>query len=401
MLLNLTEMIYLKNIAAALCCLSLSSNLYAQDFSKLYKKCLPAVVKLTVTSASNPGAEGTGFFVNEKTIVTCYHVIDDATSLKIESANGDQYTIDSILMSNQKADLVKFTIKEKSKSWLKLNADPPIVGEVVFTIGNPIDYDFSITSGIISGIRSNKSFTIIQTNASCSSGNSGGPLMNAKGEVIGVMSYVKFIGQNLNFAVSSNELLNLVNDKKITRIEPELQSINKEKLDSIIHLAEFQYSQKEYEKALLTITPVIKFVDSVDAVKITSLIGDCHFFRGEYLKAMSYYERLHKLIYAAKLHNDVYLLAETYQKLAICYFTNGDMKTAMDLVEQVISICKSGIQNDPAKSDVYSLLIQQAYVLNATHNFAVNNKEKGCLSWRLAKEYGYEKDEFQFDDLCK
>ena len=165
-------------------------------------------------------SQGTGFFIDEKTIVTCYHVAENVNTIQIETSVGKILTVDSVIAANHNTDLIKFTVKEKNKSWLKLSDKLPEVGESVFIIGNPDDLDFSISSGIVAGIRIKNAVQVIQNTAPCSHGNSGGPVLDKEGKVIGVMSYVKFDGQNLNFAATSLNVINMKNDHSIKHLTP-------------------------------------------------------------------------------------------------------------------------------------------------------------------------------------
>jgi hypothetical protein len=115
-------------------------------------------------------------------------------------------------------DLIKFTISNPNNyifPFLNLSQNKPKEGESVFVIGNPKGLDFSVSNGIVSSLRNDQDLgQLIQTTAPISSGNSGSPLINMKGEVVGVISFTLIEGQNLNFAVGVSNLFLLeeVND---------------------------------------------------------------------------------------------------------------------------------------------------------------------------------------------
>jgi V8-like Glu-specific endopeptidase len=374
-----------------------------QNFSRLYKKCLPAVVKISTINFDGTATKGTGFFIDEKTIVTCYHIADNVNTMQIESSNGQKFTVDSIIASNRKTDLIKFTVKEKNKTWFKLSDKLPKVGESVFIIGNPGDYDFSISSGIVSSLRRKNSVQVIQNTAPCSPGNSGSPVLNKKGKVIGVMSYVMFVGQNLNFAATSLNVINMQNDSSIKQLTPVAAMISRREMDSIVDLAKLLFSKKDYKNALNTILPVTKFADTTQSLEFTELIANCHLFNEDYSKAAQYYELLITKLNKIKSHTpeDVLIYAQTLNKTAICYFVLGDVVGAIDVIKKTEEVCKSGLKNDTANKLIYTLLIQQVYAADATYNYSLNNIFEACLSWKIAKQYGYKKDDYGFDTLCK
>jgi hypothetical protein len=103
-------------------------------------------------------------------------------------------------------DIIKFSIENEANKvfpFLKLCQSQPMEAEDVFVIGNPKELEYSVSNGIISSIRNVDNLgKIIQTTTPISAGNSGSPLMNMKGEVLGVISFTLLEGQNLNFAIS-------------------------------------------------------------------------------------------------------------------------------------------------------------------------------------------------------
>jgi serine protease Do len=124
-------------------------------------------------------------------------------------------------------DVALLKIEDNKKySFLKLaDSDNLNLGERVFAVGNPLGLSFSITEGIVSGIErdpkdENKPF-YIQTDAALNPGNSGGPLVNLDGLVIGVNNF-RMKGENIGFALESNYVLkaiqNILSEAKIKPI---------------------------------------------------------------------------------------------------------------------------------------------------------------------------------------
>lgn len=417
----------MKKFTSVLSLIFLTTTLIAQNIPRLYKKCLPAIVKISILQYDGTASEGTGFFIDEKTITTCYHIADNVKTIQIETSDGRKFTADSVIASNRATDLIKFTVKERNKVWLKLSDKLPEIGESVFIIGNPDDYDFSISNGIVSGLRMRNSMQVIQNTAPSSSGNSGSPLLNNKGKVIGVMSYVKFIGQNLNFAATSLNVINMKDDNTIQHLSPLPEVMTNWEVDSIIHLAKSYIKTKNYSNAISTILPVAKFADTTQAIEYTKIISDCHFFLQDYPKAVRYYEALINSLFNIKKHDpdDVFTYADALHKVSMCYFILGDRGGAIECVTRAAEICRFALETDldtlpndidtslrekmyslkkqldETRKEMFTLLIQQVYVSDATYKFSENKTFEACLSWKIAKQYGYKKDDFGYDKICK
>lgn len=146
-------------------------------------------------------------------IVTNYHVIENATSVTVTLDNDKEYEA-RIVGSDSSSDLAVLKIDASGLPAATLgDSDQLQVGELVVAIGNPLGYENSVTDGIVSGLNRQltnytDAMTLIQTNASINSGNSGGALVNSKGEVVGINS-AKLVDSNaegMGFALSINEV---------------------------------------------------------------------------------------------------------------------------------------------------------------------------------------------------
>ena len=183
--------------------------------SQLVIQSKPAIFSITCYDKSDiPFSYGTGFFIDsEGTGLTNYHVLEGASYAVIKTLDGNHYKIDQIISQNKKIDLIKFKVKKTSKifPYLKLCPTSPIEAEEVLVIGNPKELEYSVSNGIISSLRNDEEMgKVIQITAPISSGSSGSPLLNLKGEVLGVVSFTMKEGQNLNFAISVKNLGNLI-----------------------------------------------------------------------------------------------------------------------------------------------------------------------------------------------
>ena len=177
---------------------------------------LNATVRLAVGNREVQTTIGSGFFIDIGYVATNYHVIKGQKQLYAKSV-GDQrrYTIEEIVAIDEKHDLAILRISGPNPPILDLeNSNEIEIGETIYTVGNPIGLEGTVSKGIVSSIRDFGSGTRIQIDAPISPGNSGGPVLNEKGKVIGVSvsGYQEAHTQNLNFAVPSNYLRALISE---------------------------------------------------------------------------------------------------------------------------------------------------------------------------------------------
>ena len=175
----------------------------------IYRKANPSVVTILTEHG-----QGSGFFFDKGQVVaTNYHVIDGASDIRIRSSDGLEFRISRVLHQDSTLDLAILEVPVSGKP-LTVDYDLPDVGIEAFSIGSPQGLSNSISAGIVSALREDSSSNFVQFTAPASPGSSGGPLLNEKGHVIGVVTWNYKRGQNLNFAVASSHLLDLL------RIQP-------------------------------------------------------------------------------------------------------------------------------------------------------------------------------------
>lgn len=375
---------------------------FAQNIPKLYSKVLPAIVKISVVNSTGLASTGTGFFINEHTIVTCFHVVDNIKSIAIQNAENKNYTVDTVVASNLLSDLVKFTVTEKSKTWLTLSSRLPKTGEPVLVVSNPNQYDYSISNGIVSSIRDKDSYPFIQTNAATSPGSSGGPLLNMKGEVVGIVSYSKLAGQNLNFASSSLNAIEIKNDKIITNLISTNLSHNQTPYDSVVNFAEGEMNQSRYKEAIRILMQNIPEKNEPQYITFLDLIGTCYFLNKEYLKSAQYLELIIKTLdkIAPKTKEMVLTYTQSYYRKAYCHYAMDDKETAIELLSKAEEVAKIGYNNDYERKSIYKVQLQQVYLTDALCKYSLNKKLEACISWKLAKEFGYNSDDLRFEKIC-
>ena len=178
-------------------------------------KVFPATV-LIATEDKNDQLQslGSGFLVSPNVIATNYHVIEDSHGGYVKLVNKDEiYEIDGVVGYNIEYDLALIKIADNSGTPLTLKSPVVNIGQKIFAIGNPLGLEGTISDGIISGLRDFEDFSLLQISAPISPGNSGGPVVDENGEVVGVATYTFDEGQNLNFAVPVKYLKELLNNR--------------------------------------------------------------------------------------------------------------------------------------------------------------------------------------------
>lgn len=153
-------------------------------------------------------SQGSGFFIRGKEyIVTNHHVVKDAQSIDVV-VHGRRYPVKArVVGSDARTDIAVLKV-DKVEEAVNLSfgsSERTRIGEGVFTIGNPFGYGHTVTSGILSArnrtIGQGPFDDFIQTDAAVNPGNSGGPLFNARGEVIGINTALLSDARGISFAI--------------------------------------------------------------------------------------------------------------------------------------------------------------------------------------------------------
>lgn len=187
------------------------------------------VTVYTFDEYGSPLGSGSAFFIdNEGTAITNYHVLDGATKATVKTFDGKEYEIDSVLVSNRKKDIVKFTLRNDNNHRFKYLAfanDSPQQGDKVYNISSPLGLEQTFSDGVISATRSDSHGEVIQITAPISPGSSGSAVINENGEVVAVATYLMKGGQNLNFGVRlSEETLSLITENDFAKRNPKFNS---------------------------------------------------------------------------------------------------------------------------------------------------------------------------------
>jgi uncharacterized protein (TIGR02145 family) len=180
----------------------LAKTIFAQDATNIYRN----TVNSTVTIETDIGL-GSGFFISENIIVTNYHVIEGASEAYCYTNNSSsKYKIEGYLAVDKLVDLILLKVSGLNRTALRIASGSPTPGQKIFVIGSPKGLPATISDGIISGLRDFEGKKLIQITAPISPGSSGGPVLNANGELIGVSVGQFKEGQNLNFAIPKSNL---------------------------------------------------------------------------------------------------------------------------------------------------------------------------------------------------
>lgn len=193
------------------------------SLQEIYDKSIASVVSITCSSSTG-GSSGTGVVLAENGyIVTNCHVVEDATAISVQLSDDRKFRA-SLVGADETSDLAVLYVDAQDLIPAQFgNSDSLRVGDTVCAIGDPLGVELrgTMTNGIISAINrdittNGRTMTLIQTNAALNSGNSGGPLINSYGQVVGINTmkigdYMSSAGvEGLGFAIPSTTVVDIV-----------------------------------------------------------------------------------------------------------------------------------------------------------------------------------------------
>ncbi|WP_178130539.1 trypsin-like peptidase domain-containing protein [Reyranella sp. CPCC 100927] len=184
----------------------------ALPVESIARKALPALVTVLIKDEKGQLIKsGSGFFVAARRVVTNLHVISGGKVVSVATLDRKEFTVASARI-DEPHDLAVLECPDATAVTTLRLGDPGAVaiGESVVAAGSPLGMQGTISTGIVSAKRIVKGVAVIQTTAPISRGSSGGPLINSRGEVIGINSFAAVDGQNLNFAQLSSHVTALM-----------------------------------------------------------------------------------------------------------------------------------------------------------------------------------------------
>jgi len=332
------------------------------NLPELVRRVKPSVVAIaTFDEKGEALATGSGFFIRQDQVLTNLHVMRGAYRAEIRTLDvkGRVYQVAGLLGYDDEGDLALLSVKMPPGRVhpLELTSSLPEDGERVFVIGNPLRLEGSVSDGIVSAVREVPNLgKIIQITAPVSHGNSGSPLFNMKGQVVGIITIRVVNGENINLAMESARVSRLANKKFLMlaelatrKIETDsteavAQSLYRNGLDSLwlgnydgalgyfenavnknpkraeawIQVGYCKAKQGKVDDAIKAYQQALQL--NPDSAEVHNKLGDAHFYAGRFTDAIEAYKE------AARLEPKS---AEAFYNLALAYHEMG----ASDLME--------------------------------------------------------------------
>ncbi len=329
---------------------------------ELVRRVKPTVVAIvTYDAKGNPLMTGSGFFVRAGQVVTNMHVIDGARRVEVKTLDGKGrvYQAAGALAIDEEGDLALLSVElpaERAHN-SDLTSVLPDEGEKIFVIGNPLRLEGSVTDGIVSAVREVPNMgRILQITAPISHGNSGSPVFNMHGQVVGVVTIKVTNGQNINLAIAAARVADLhagkleTFDALVTRNRPATDAESsaewwyKNGLNSL-WLGNYDGALDSFENAVNKNPKraeawaqvgycLIKQGKNADAIKALkqalrlnansvetyNKLGDAYYYAGNFDEALNAYRQ------AARLRPNQ---PEAYYNLGMTYLEIGDRAAAL------------------------------------------------------------------------
>ena len=324
-----------------------------ENLPELVRRVKPAIVGIVTYGANGTAlTTGSGFFLRPGQVVTNLHVIRGARRCEVKTLDGKGrvYQVSGLLAVDEEGDLALLSVELPSgrARSSELATLLPEEGEKIFVIGNPLKLEGSVSDGIVSAVRELPNIgKIIQITAPISHGNSGSPVFNLKGQVVGVVTIKVTNGQNINLAIGAARVRQLRPGKR--RLLAELvtrdktgdpaESLYKTGLDSLwlgnfddalgyfetavnknpsradawIQVGYCRVKQGKNDEAIKAYHQAVLLMPESDEIR--NKLGDAYYYSGNLMEAISAYKE------AVRLRPQS---AEGYYNLALAYFENGN-----------------------------------------------------------------------------
>ncbi|MDB6137883.1 MAG: htrA 1, partial [Verrucomicrobiaceae bacterium] len=190
----------------------LTSSPLDEGAVQIVEKVKPSIVKITQMGRDGADGLGSGFIISEDgLIVTNMHVVGQARRLQVETSDGKTYEVKGVHASDHHVDLAILRVDAKGLKPLVLgDSDQAKQGQPIVAMGNPQGLAFSVVQGVVSAIREIEGNSMIQLAVPIEQGNSGGPLLDRQGRVLGILTLKSIRTENLGFAMPVNALKKLI-----------------------------------------------------------------------------------------------------------------------------------------------------------------------------------------------
>jgi tetratricopeptide (TPR) repeat protein len=335
----------------------LTSAVRAQEsLPALVKRVKPAVVAIATYDANGEAVmTGSGFFLRPGQVVTNLHVVRGAVRAEIKTLDGKGkvFPVNGSLAVDEEGDLALLSVdmpNERARS-TELASELPDEGESIFVIGNPLKLEGSVSDGIVSAVREvPNSYRIIQITAPISHGNSGSPVFNLRGQVLGVVTVKVTNGQNINLAIAAARVgelragkLRPLSELTVKNKGDVAESLYRSGLESLwlgnydnavgyfenaanknpkraeawVQVGYCKVKQGKIQEAVRAYQQALQ-LKPADA-EIHNKLGDAYYYSGRLREAIESYSE------AARFQPD---RAETFYNLAIAYFESGNQSMA-------------------------------------------------------------------------
>lgn len=209
----------MKRLSILLILIAFCFSAYCQSTNEIAVKTLNATVSVFMQDNANQiKSMGSGAIVSENLIVTNYHVIEGGYKGYV-LLNNDQtkYKIEGFVSSDTKNDLALLKVTGVPSKEIQFCEASSNIGDNIYVAGNPQGLTGTFSDGIVSALRILEDKELIQITAPISPGSSGGPVVNSKGELIGIAVGAYTNGQNLNFAIPVKYVQDLVASQTILK----------------------------------------------------------------------------------------------------------------------------------------------------------------------------------------
>ncbi|MDQ1728442.1 MAG: hypothetical protein QOD33_567 [Pyrinomonadaceae bacterium] len=208
--------IFPQLLLLTVCLLSVKQTYSQETLPELVRRLKPQVVAIATYDARDEALmTGSGFFLRPGQVVTNLHVIRGAQRCEIKTLDGKGrvFPVTGTLALDEEGDLALLSVDMPPDRPRASELAPalPEEGEQILVIGNPLKLEGSVTDGIVSAVREVPNIgKIIQITAPISHGNSGSPVFNMKGQIVGVVTIKVTNGQNINLAMGAARVAQLI-----------------------------------------------------------------------------------------------------------------------------------------------------------------------------------------------